>query len=489
MNTVTGETAPTKSLRANVRSGLIWSAVQSWGGRLGMLGLFMVVARALSPSDIGMFAMASLMMYLLIMLTDQGLVEAVVQRAEITQEQMNTVFFFNLAIALLMMGAVWIAAPWIAAWFKAPEGANLLRVLALALPLAAANLGQSAMMKRNFEYRWLAVINLVGILSGCAIALVMILLGFGVWSLAWQWVLSTGLQTVMFWSRPGWRLTRKTDFRGTVPLFKYGLNRISTAVLEFLNTRYIEFFLVATLGPAVLALYTVGVRIQQALMQALGSTAYEIAHNGFSRLAGDRPALIGAYYKSLTATAAVVMPVFCLVAVVATPLTTFLFGDRWLDSADVTRVVCLLGAIQLLQTYNGVLFNAIGRPSINLHFTIAKLLLTMAAFELVRGRGFDSLLLAYFLSQLVTAPFSFYIARRLVGLSMREICRQLWPFFLGSALMSGTAWGVLHAMGPRPALLLLIASCAAAVIVYAGFLRLVSPDVFQRALATIRARH
>jgi O-antigen/teichoic acid export membrane protein len=489
MSSVPLETSLAKSLRANVRAGLIWSAVQSWGGRLAVLGLFVVVARMLSPEDIGLFAMAAAMLALLTMLADQGLVEAVVQRDQVTPEQMNTVFWFNMGLALVILAAVWISAPWLAAWFKSPQGVDILRVLALALPLSAANLGQSAMKKRAFAYRWLAYIHLAATFIGCGVALVLVLAGAGVWGLVVQALVSTGTLTVLFWTRPEWRLGLKTDFRGTLPLFKYGLNRISAAILDFLNTRYIEFFLAATLGPAVLAIYTVGVRIQQAMMQALGTTAYEIAHNGFSRLAGDRPALIAAYYKSVTATTAAVVPVFCLIAAVAAPLTVFFFGERWLDSADVTRVVCVLAAIQLLQLYNGTLLNAIGRPSINLHFTIARLVLTVLAFELVRGDGFDTLLLAYFASQVIMTPVSFVVVHRLVGISIRQVWHHLWPFIAGSALMSGAAWFVLRLMGPQPPLLLLIASTASGALVYAGFVRLVSPDFFQRAVAAVRARH
>jgi O-antigen/teichoic acid export membrane protein len=483
------EAQPAKSLRAKVRSGLIWSAVQSWGGRLAVLALFMVVARVLTPNEIGLFAMASVVMYLLTMLADQGLVEAVVQRPDVTPEQMNTVFFFNLGLALVMMSAMWIAAPWVAAWFKAPEGANLLRVLSLALPLSAANLGQSAMRKRAFEYRWLAITHLASTLIGTVAALALILMGFGVWALVLQWLLATALLTTMFWLKPSWRLSRKTDFRGSLPLFRYGLNRISAAILDFLNTRYIDFFLAATLGPVVLAVYTVGVRFQQALMQALGSVAYEIAHNGFSRLADDRPALVAAYDKSMMATAAVMVPVFCLVAAVAAPLTTVFFGERWMDSVVVTRVVCVVAAIQLLQMYNGTLLNAIGLPSISLQFTIARLLLTVAAFELVRGRDLDTLLVAYFISQLITVPISFWVVKHRVGVSLRQIARLVWPFMAASVLMSAAAYATAVLMGRLPAFVVLVASTAVGGMVYAGFIRLVSPDAFGRAIAAVRARH
>jgi O-antigen/teichoic acid export membrane protein len=478
------------SLRANIRSGLIWSALQSWGGRFAILGLFMVVARVLSPADIGLFAMSAAVLALLTMLTDQGLVEAVVQRQHITQEQMNSVFWFNMAMSLIILAMLWVCAPALAAYLKSPEIVGILRVLSFALPLSAANLGQSAMKKRAFEYRWLALVTLAATGAGCVVALVMVLTGFGVWSLVAQTLVTTAGLTISLWSKPGWRLSRKTDFRGSLPLLKYGTNRITTAILEFSNTRYIEFFLAATLGPATLAVYTVGVRIYQALMQALGSTAYEIAHNGFSRLADDLPALANAYYKSVAATAAVAVPVFMLIAAVAPPLTTVLFGDRWLQSADVTRVVCVLGAIQLLSAYNGTVFNAIGRPGIGLQFTAAKVALTFVCFYAAQHGTLDTLLIAYFVSQALTVPLGFFVVKRLIGISMTELFRQSWPFLVGSVLMSLAAYGVLNFLTARhlPPLVSLIVASGAGGVIYLAFVHWAAPTTFRRAIDRIRSK-
>ena len=116
-------------LRAKVRSGVLWSAVQNWGVRLSSLLLFMVVARWLSPEQLGLFAAATVVIAFLNLLSEQGLGEALVQREEITQEQINSVFWLNLGASLLIVGLLWFVAPLIAALMKLPELVPILRVV------------------------------------------------------------------------------------------------------------------------------------------------------------------------------------------------------------------------------------------------------------------------------------------------------------------------------------------------------------------------
>lgn len=483
------EVGLTTSLRSKVRTGLLWTAIQSWGGRLSILGLFMIMTRVLAPADIGLFAMASVVLALLTMLADQGLAEAVVQRKEISQEQMNTVFWLNMAVSLLITAVLWFTAPLVARQLDMPDLAPILRTLVLSLPITAASFGQMSMRKRAFEYRHIAMVTLTATVTGCLIAAGLVLAGFGVWSLVAQTIITTTLLTILLWIKPNWRPGRETDLRNTLPLMRYGASRISTAILDFANTRYIEFFLAAALGPATLAIYAVGVRLYQALMQALGSTVYEVAHNGFSRLADDRPALINAYYKSQTATAAVAVPVFCLLVAVASPLTITLFGERWHESATVTRVMCVLGAIQLLQFYNGTIYNAMGKPNIGLKFMVLKVVLTFTGFYLARNGNLNTLLFAYFMSQIITTPLSFYVVKRLVNVSLRELVRRLWPFLCASILMAGAAYGVLLLLEARhlPPLATLIASCAVGAAVYVGSVQLFAPTSLRSAWAMLKS--
>ena len=105
-----------ESLRSKVITGLFWSMIQSWGVKLATLLVFMVLARVLDPYQLGVFAAAMVVLSFVGLFIDQGLSQAIVQTAQITVRQLNTVFLINLILAALIYAGLWFAAPLISSY-------------------------------------------------------------------------------------------------------------------------------------------------------------------------------------------------------------------------------------------------------------------------------------------------------------------------------------------------------------------------------------
>jgi O-antigen/teichoic acid export membrane protein len=425
------------TLHSKVRSGLLWSLVQSWGVKFTTLLLYMVLARVLDPHQLGVFAAAMVVLAFVGLLVDQGLSQAIVQRAQITVRQLNTVFLINLGLAILIYAVLWFGAPLIAAYFKITELTNILRVSSLTVLIGATCFSQQAMLQRSFHYRWLAISALVATLISGVVGVACALNGLGTWSLVVQTLTFTAISALMLWTQPQWRFSLDLDFAGVGGLVKFGLHRLGTNVLDFINTRYIEIFVAATLGPIALGIYSVGVRIYQALMQALSAGVLNVAMSGFSRLADDRPALIVAYYKAVTLTTAVAVPIFGLLAALAPESVAVFFGSKWAESADVLRPIALLGALHVIEYYNGTLFNAIGKPQIGLQFLIIKTVVTFLSLWMLHQSDLVTIVYAYVVSQVVVMPISFYLVRRVVGVSLSALWKVLWRFLVACLMGIG----------------------------------------------------
>jgi O-antigen/teichoic acid export membrane protein len=479
-----------ESLRSKVITGLFWSMIQSWGVKLATLLVFMVLARVLDPYQLGVFAAAMVVLSFVGLFIDQGLSQAIVQTAQITVRQLNTVFLINLILAALIYAGLWFAAPLISSYFKMAELTSILRVASLSIVVSATCLTQLAMLHRNFMYRWLAVRALVATLVAGVIGVICALKGLGSWSLVIQTLLNTVIGAIMIWAHPQWRFSFDFDFAGVLALLRYGMTRLGTSLLDFANTRYIEIFVATVLGPVALGIYSVGVRIYQALMQALSLAILDVAHSGFSRLAENPAALAGAYYKAVTLTAAVAVPVFCLLAAIAPEVTIVFFGDKWSGSAQVLQPMALLGALQVVEYYNGTLFNAIGRPAIGLKFLIFKTVVTFLALWMVKNPELQTIVYAYVASQLFTIPLSFYLVHRLVGISLRAVWLHTWRFLIACMLGIGSIALSRHvdviaqlSVLPRFIVLGAIGSVA-----YASFLMLAARAQLRELFVMIRVR-
>lgn len=423
------------SFRAKVVSGMIWSIVQSWGMKVMTLVLFMVLARVLDPEQMGVFAAAMAVIGFVEIFVDQGLREAIVQRENITREQVNSAFVINVGISLVVFGLLWMSGPYIASYMRIDALSEVLRITGVGVLVNAMSFSQQAMHRRAFNFKWLAVCTLISTAIAGAVSIFLALNGWGVWSLVVQFLVAASINTAMMWMKPQWGFSLSFDFDGASHLVRYGLNRLATQLLDFANTRYIEIFIASVLGPVALGIYAVGVRVYQSLMHAISSAVLNVAHSGFSRLAADRPALVSAYYKSMSFTAAIAVPLFLLLACVTEEVTVVFFGEKWIESASVMQAMAVMGAVQVLQFYNGVIYNAIGRPSIGLKFMVAKTILTFAALLVSSDQSMSFIVYAYVGSQLLTAPPSFILVKKVIGISFIELFRSIWPFLGGVAVM------------------------------------------------------
>jgi hypothetical protein len=118
---------------------------------------------------------------------------------------------------------------------------------------------------------------------------------------------------------------------------------------------------------------------------------------------------------------------------------------------------------------------------------IFKVILTLSALTLARDGGMTRLLYAYIFSQLITTPMSFYLVRRLIGVSLMEVWRGVWPMLAGCLALFAVAMAGQKALQELvlPAIVVLVASAVAGGLTYVGFLHLVAPRVLRDTLHMI----
>jgi PST family polysaccharide transporter len=84
----------------------------SQGGKFALnFGVAVVLARLLSPEDFGLFAIAFAVTGFLEFAKDGGMVVPVIQSESLSSEQLDTLFWFNSGVGLLVTLAGFIAAP------------------------------------------------------------------------------------------------------------------------------------------------------------------------------------------------------------------------------------------------------------------------------------------------------------------------------------------------------------------------------------------
>ena len=268
-----------------------------------------LVARLLSPAIVGVFAIALLVLTLLDVFTFTGFQQALIQKQEEIEGDIDSVWTVQIIRGSLLALAVFLTAPIIAAFFRGPEVEAPLRVLAVSpLILGFSNVA-IVRFRRELDYRrWF--INVVG---ADFLSLIVVVAAAFAWRNVWALVagvLVRDLTTVVlsFVLHP--RLPRiRLHLLRLRRLGKFSRWVTGNRIVAYLANEGDDILLGRWLGAATLGLYQVGYRISSLVSTEITQVLDRATFPAFSRVQQELERLRRGYMISLEATSALVFPV------------------------------------------------------------------------------------------------------------------------------------------------------------------------------------
>ncbi|MFM6075593.1 MAG: oligosaccharide flippase family protein, partial [Dolichospermum sp.] len=119
------------SLKQSAVSGVRWSLVAQIVRQIMQFLTTAVLARLLSPSDFGLVGMATVITGFISIFNDLGTSAAIIQRKQISDSLVSTIFWVNVIIGLLASLILLVCSPLVAIFYREPRVTEVLRVLAL----------------------------------------------------------------------------------------------------------------------------------------------------------------------------------------------------------------------------------------------------------------------------------------------------------------------------------------------------------------------
>ena len=117
------------NLTAQTASGLSWFYLSTMTLMVANLAYTATVSRLLSPADFGLMAVANLVVLFIQFFARMGLASALVQKPELSEEEIRAASTAGIAIGLACLVLMWILAPAVAGLFREPDLPPILRAL------------------------------------------------------------------------------------------------------------------------------------------------------------------------------------------------------------------------------------------------------------------------------------------------------------------------------------------------------------------------
>lgn len=431
------------SLRRSAISGVKWSAVSLFGRRALSILTTIILARLLAPSDFGLVAMAAVVIGFIELFKDLGTATAVIQRKDLSQGLLASVFWLNAGFGLAAALVLYFLAPLLGAFYREPRVIPIMQVLSLSFLLSGLSNLQMSLLERNLDFDKLALIEIGTTLFATLVGITAAFLGHGAWSLVYQMLAGNFLGTLLFWSASRWRPSWQFDWPELRSVMGFSLNLTGASIFNYFARNADKFLIGRFLGSQDLGYYDLAYRLMQVPLQGISAVIGRVMFPLYSRMQDDAGQFGRAYLKVASAIALISFPLMLGLTALTGPFVLTLFGAAWMPVIPLLLILAPLGAVQSIATTVGSIYTAKGRTDWALWWTVGAGLLIVLSFVLGLPWGIIGVTASYAIMFLLLTYPAFAIPFRLIGLEVRDLGRVLWRPAVCSlvmyAVVAGTA--------------------------------------------------
>jgi O-antigen/teichoic acid export membrane protein len=424
------------SLRYKTLRALWWSFLGFISAQGVQFIIGIVLARLLLPEQFGLIGMLTIFMVLAQSFLDSGFGAALIQKRDVTNIDISSIFYFNIVVGLVAAGLLCIVAPWIAAFYSQPILTPLTRALSLTIVINSFALVQNTLLTRQINFKTLTKIGLMSSVLSGIIGISLAASGFGVWSLVVQQISSTLFRTVFLWLLKTWRPVLIFSIGSLREMFSFGSRVLASGLLSTIFDNIYLVVIGKLFSATDLGFFTRAKQFGEVPSNQLTWMVGRVTFPVFSTIQDDPARLKKGLKKAMTTLVLVNFPMMIGLLVIARPLVLALLTEKWAPCIPYLRLLCI---VCLLFPLNWISLNvlfAIGRSDLCLRLEIIKKVLIVINIAVTWRWGIEAMIYG----QIVVSIFSYYLNSyyngKLINYPIREQLLDLSSYLITAILMS-----------------------------------------------------
>jgi len=476
-----GATQP--NLRTQTLHGVGWTAGIQIGRQLITFALSLFLARTLARTDFGLLGMITVFSGFITLVGEMGFTNALVQRAEVEERHYSSIFWLNTVMGVTFTTLLMLLSPLLANFYGEPILQPLTMVVALNFTINSFSVVQRARLSREMQFRLLGIVDIVSVVFGGVVAIGLALVGFGVWSLAIQLVVSALVLSMGLWWATGWRPQFFFDRTAVADLLGYSSNLLGFSAFNYWTRNGDNFLVGKFLGADALGLYVRAYSLMLLPISQITGVLSKVMFPALAKIQQDQARVKRVYLRAVSFIALLTFPMMLGLLVVSQHLIPVIYGPKWSGMIQVFQILCLVGMVQSIASTVGWIYQSQGRTDLMFRWGLFASSMVLLSFCVGVYLGtIEMMALAYTVTTTLLLPWSFNIPGRLIDLRFMDVVWAVADVTGCATLMAVIVWSLgflLPLTWPHWAFLLIQSAIGMAV--YGALLLLLNVPTYRNA--------
>ena len=425
-----------------VTTNFFWRFFERCGAQLVAFVVSIILARLLEPSVYGEIALILVFTSILQVFVDSGLGTALIQKKNADDLDFSSVFYFNIAVCLVLYGVMFVAAPFIADFYRLPHLTPVIRVLSLTLIVSGVRNIQQSYVSRNLIFKKFFFATVGGTLGSAVVGIAMAYMGYGVWALVGQQLTNVTLGTLILWAIVHWRPKFMFSLQRLKGLFSYGWKLLASALIDVVYGQLRQLIIGRIYTAKDLAFYNQGHHFPSVIVANINTSIDSVLLPAMSAEQDDKERVRAMTRRAISISTYIMMPMMMGLAVCAEPVVRLVLTEKWLPCVPFLRVFCFTFSFWPVHTANLNAIKALGRSDLFLKLEIIKKVMGLAAVLITMNISVMAMAYSLLVTSVLSQIINSWPNKKLLGYHYLAQLKDMLPQIVLSCIMGAAIYCV-----------------------------------------------
>lgn len=339
-----------------LRKSLLINFAQNYGIIALQFTASIILARLLSPAEIGIFSVAATLIALAQAVRDFGVGQYIIQEKELTPDRIRSAFTVILIIAVGLAAVTASLCNVAADFYREPGIRNVMLVLSVNFLLIPFGQITLAYLQREMRFGVIAQVKIGSTIVHFVVSISLAYLGFSYMSLAFASLAGVVSSAVIANIHRPKDMPWALGFKEVRRILKFGSFSVITNIADALGKGVSDLVVGRMINMTAVGLFSRAAGLIEIFNQGVMNALWAVALPHFSKAVREGGDIQGDYLKSTCLITGLAWPFFGVLALMAEPMVLLLYGSKWVDCIPLVKWICLaFGIIAPFYLFSSVL--------------------------------------------------------------------------------------------------------------------------------------
>ncbi len=402
-----------------------WSSLSQILRQISQIITSIILARLLAPEDFGLLGMALVFISLVAVFNNFGIGSVIVQKQDLDDGNMSSIFWFSLLIGFLALLIIMAAAPFIAIFFSQSALVPIISVMSLNFIFISLSTVQNSILLKNLKLKKLTFLEVFSTVFSGVLGVSLAFLGYGVWSLVWQSIALNLVYAILLWITNDWTPKLHFDWKDIKSIINFTGNLSGFNLLNYFSRNADKLLIGKFLGATALGYYTVAYTLMLYPLTNISSVLSKVMFPALSQIQHDYSKFRSFYLKSTKYIAFITFPMMLGLFAIADEFVLIVYGEKWAPVIFLIKVLSIIGLVQSIATMVGNIYLSKGRTDWMFRWSILASTIAVGAIFIGLRWGIDGVAVSYAIASILLTYPNFAVPFKLIDLRFTDFVLSL----------------------------------------------------------------